>query len=78
MSSHLTGTSFEILLKHAQLDHIARVPDDRHYGDRVAAADVAVEALGAVETERTGHPQPRLQAERETHANDHSQKAQFR
>lgn len=61
MIKNLSRTSFEVLLQHAQLDDIAGVPDDCHYGNRVTAPDVAVETFGAVKTERARHPQPRLQ-----------------
>lgn len=67
MCSHLSRTSFEVLLQHAQLDDITGVPDDCHYGDRVAAPDVAVETLGTVKTKRTGHPKPCLQIDKEKH-----------
>lgn len=59
--THLSRSSFEVLFQHAQLHDITRVPDDCHYGNRVTALDVAVETLHTVETERTRHPQPRLQ-----------------
>ncbi len=67
MSSHLSRTSFEVLLQHAQLDDITGVPDDCHYGNRVTAPDVAVETLGTVKAEGTGHPEPRLQIHTEIH-----------
>ena len=63
MYSHLSRSSFEVLLQHAQLDDITRVPDDGHDGNGVAAPHVAVETLHTVETERTGHPQPGLHAQ---------------
>lgn len=60
-NNHLAGSSPEVLFQHAKLDDVAGVPDHRQDGDRVAAPDVAVQALSAVETKRAGHPQPRLQ-----------------
>lgn len=65
MSSHLSRSSFKVFLQHAQLDDITGVPDDCHYGYRVAAPDVAVETLGTVKTERAGHPKPCLQIHKE-------------
>lgn len=59
-SSHLSRTSLEVLLQHAQLNDITGVPDDCHYGNRAAAPDVAVETFGTVKAEWTGHPKPRL------------------
>lgn len=64
--THLSRSSFEVLFQHAQLHDITRVPDDCHYGNRVTALDVAVETLHTVETERTRHPQPRLQKQHST------------
>lgn len=64
--THLSRSSFEVLFEHAQLHDITRVPDDCHYGNRVTALDVAVETLHTVETERTRHPQPRLQKQHST------------
>lgn len=60
MYSHLSRSSFEVLLQHAQLHDIARVPDDCHYGNGVTAPYVAVKTLHAIETERTRHPKPGL------------------
>lgn len=59
-SAHLPWTSSEVLLQHAQLKDITGMLDDCHYGNGVAAPDVAVEALGTVETERSTHPKPGL------------------
>lgn len=60
-NNHLAGTSPEVLLQHPKLDDVAGVPDHRQDGDGVAAPDVAVQTLSAVETKRAGDPQPRLQ-----------------
>ena len=65
MIQYLSRTSFEVLLQHAQLNDITGMPDDCHYGNRVTAPDVAVETLGTVKTERTGHPKPGLEIHRE-------------
>lgn len=58
--SYLSGSSSEVFLQHSQLDDVAWMSDNRHYGNRVTASDVAVKALHTVETERAGHPQPGL------------------
>lgn len=66
MSSHLSGTSFEVLLQHPQFDDITGVSDHCHYSDGVTAPNVAEETLCTVETEGTGHPKPRLNTRRGT------------
>lgn len=64
---YLPRASFKVLLQHPQFNDITGVPDDRHYGNRVTAPDVAVNPLDTVKTERAGHPEPCLQAHTDEH-----------